>query len=83
MEVVERVVIRSSIAIAVDVSKVCNFLRMAVHRRRYLKIRSEIRRLEAENQARDQALRENQQQMQHDITYRSSLPNDTSTYRRR
>ena len=83
MEVVERVVIRQSIAVAEDVSKVCNFLRMAVHRRRYLKIRSEIRRLEAESQARDQALRETQQQMQLDITYRSSLPNDTSTYRRR
>jgi hypothetical protein len=83
MEVVERVVIRQSIGIAEDVSKVCNFLRMAVHRRRYLKIRSEIRRLEAESQVREQALRENQQQMQHDITYRSSLPNDTSTYRRR
>ena len=83
MEVVERVVIRQSIGIAEDVSKVCNFLRMAVHRRRYLKIRSEIRRLEAESQLREQALRENQQQMQHDITYRSSLPNDTSTYRRR
>jgi hypothetical protein len=83
MEVVERVVIRQSIGVAEDVSKVCNFLRMAVHRRRYLKIRSEIRRLEAESQVREQALRENQQQMQHDITYRSSLPNDTSTYRRR
>jgi hypothetical protein len=83
MEVVERVVIRQSIGVAEDVSKVCNFLRMAVHRRRYLKIRSEIRRLEAESQLREQALRENQQQMQHDITYRSSLPNDTSTYRRR
>jgi hypothetical protein len=83
MEVVERVVIRQSIGVAEDVSKVCNFLRMAVHRRRYLKIRSEIRRLEAESQARDQALRETQQQMQLDITYRSSLPNDTSTYRRR
>jgi hypothetical protein len=83
MEVVERVVIRQSIGLAEDVSKVCNFLRMAVHRRRYLKIRSEIRRLEAESQARDQALRETQQQMQLDITYRSSLPNDTSTYRRR
>jgi len=53
MEVVERVVIRQSIGVAEDVSKVCNFLRMAVHRRRYLKIRSEIRRLEAESQARD------------------------------
>ena len=83
MEVVERVVIRQSIGLAEDVSKVCNFLRMAVHRRRYLKIRSEIRRLEAESQARDQALRETKQQMQLDITYRSSLPNDTSTYRRR
>ena len=83
MEVVERVVIRQSIGVAEDISKVCNFLRMAVHRRRYLKIRSEIRRLEAESQARDQALRETQQQMQLDITYRSSLPNDTSTYRRR
>jgi hypothetical protein len=83
MEVVERVVIRQSIGVSEDVSKVCNFLRMAVHRRRYLKIRSEIRRLEAESQARDQAQRENLQQMQHDITYRSSLPNDTSTYRRR
>ena len=83
MEVVERVVIRQSIGLAEDVSKVCNFLRMAVHRRRYLKIRSEIRRLEAESQARDQALRETQQQMQLDVTYRSSLPNDTSTYRRR
>ena len=83
MEAVERVVIRQSIGVAEDVSKVCNFLRMAVHRRRYLKIRSEIRRLEAESQLREQALRENQQQMQHDITYRSSLPNDTSTYRRR
>jgi len=83
MEVVERVVIRQSIGVSEDVSKVCNFLRMAVHHRRYLKIRSEIRRLEAESQARDQAQRENLQQMQHDITYRSSLPNDTSTYRRR
>ena len=83
MEVVERVVIRQSIGVAEDISKVCNFLRMAVHRRRYLKIRSEIRRLEAESQVRDQALRETQQQMQLDITYRSSLPNDTSTYRRR
>jgi hypothetical protein len=83
MEAVERVVIRQSIGVTEDVSKVCNFLRMAVHRRRYLKIRSEIRRLEAESQARDQALRETQQQMQLDITYRSSLPNDTSTYRRR
>ena len=63
MEVVERVVIRQSIGIAEDVSKVCNFLRMAVHRRRYLKIRSEIRRLEAESLAREQALRENQKQM--------------------
>ena len=40
MEVVERVVIRQSIGVSEDVSKVCNFLRMAVHRRRYLKIRS-------------------------------------------
>jgi hypothetical protein len=60
MKVVERVVIRQSIGVVEDVSKVCNFLRMAVHRRRYLKIRSEIRRLEAESHARDQALRETQ-----------------------
>lgn len=63
MEIVESVVIRQSIGIVEDVSKVCNFLKMAVHRRRYLKIRSEIRRLEAESQARDEAVRENQQQM--------------------
>ena len=54
---------------------------MVVHRRRYLKIRAEIRRLEAEHQAKAEATKEHES-LPMDVTYRS-LPADTSTYRRR
>jgi hypothetical protein len=77
----ETVVIRETLRTLQSTIKVCNFLKMVVHRRRYLKIRAEIRRLEAENQARTEATREHEC-LPMDITYRS-LPADTSTYRRR
>ena len=52
---------------------------MVVHRRRYLKIRAEIRRIENERKAKEISARQAEIP---DITYRSVI-NDTSTYRKR
>jgi hypothetical protein len=73
-------VIRESIRMLAAVTKVLNFLKMVVHRRRYIKIRLEIKRLEAEQKSKMEMTRETVEAM--DMTYRSTV-GDTSTYRRR